>query len=113
MSRVEGVVEELLVEEGDFVREGQTLCILDDTDLQINLKLTKQQIAQARIQLEQAKIEQQKWLTQIANTKSELQRQETALKEQLVSEQEVDSKKCAVIRSCESRSVSIVTSRVM
>ena len=90
MSRVEGVVEQLLVEEGDFVRKGQVLCVLDDTDLQINLKLTEQQLAQARIQLEQSKIEQEKWLTQIANTKSELQRQETALKEQLVSEQDVD-----------------------
>ena len=82
MSRVEGVVQELLVEEGDFVRKDQTLCVLDDTDLQITLTLTKQQLAQARIQLEQAKIEQQKWLTQIENTKAELARQETALKEQ-------------------------------
>lgn len=89
MSRVEGIVKQLLVEEGDFVSEGQTLCVLDDTDLQINLTLTKQQLAQARIQLEQSKIEQDKWVTQISNTKSELQRQETALKEQLVSEQEV------------------------
>ena len=89
MSRVEGVVEELLVEEGDFVRKNQALCTLDDTDLQINLTLTKQQLAQARIQLEQAKIEQEKWRTQITNTKAELDRKETAFNEQLVSEQEV------------------------
>lgn len=89
MARVEGVVEDLLVEEGDLVRKGQALCTLDDTDLQINLTLTKQQLAQARIQLEQAKIEQEKWSTQITNTKAELDRKETAFKEQLVSEQEV------------------------
>ncbi len=88
-ARVEGVVEDLLVEEGDFVRKGQALCTLDDTDLQINLTLTKQQLAQAGIQLEQAKIEQEKWRTQITNTKAELDRKETAFQEQLVSEQEV------------------------
>ena len=83
------MVEELLVEEGDFVREGQTLCALDDTDLQINLTLTKRQLAQARVQLEQAKIEAEKAATQITNTKAELERKETAFREQLVSEQEV------------------------
>ena len=88
-ARVDGVVEELLVEEGDFVREGQTLCALDDTDLQINLTLTKRQLAQARVQLEQAKIEAEKSATQITNTKAELERKETAFREQLVSEQEV------------------------
>ena len=88
-ARADGVVEDLLVEEGDFVREGEGLCTLDDTDLQISLRLTKRQLAQARVQLESAKIEQQKSVVQIENTKAELERKETAFREQLVSEQEV------------------------
>ena len=88
-ARVDGIVEELNVEEGDFVREGQALCTLDDTDLQINLTLTKRQMAQAGVQLEQAKIQAEKSATQITNTKAELERKETAFQEQLVSEQEV------------------------
>ncbi|HUG82434.1 MAG TPA: efflux RND transporter periplasmic adaptor subunit [Bryobacterales bacterium] len=88
-ARVDGVVQGMPVEEGDFVREGQTLCTLDDTDLQITLRLTKRQLAQARVQLESAAIEQQKSSAQIENTKAELQRKETAFREQLVSEQEV------------------------
>lgn len=88
-ARVDGIVQQMPVEEGDFVREGQTLCALDDTDLQINLRLTKRQLSQARVQLESAAIEQQKSASRIENTKAELQRKETAFREQLVSEQEV------------------------
>jgi membrane fusion protein (multidrug efflux system) len=88
-ARVDGIVEQMNVEEGDFVREGQALCTLDDTDLQINLTLTKRQLAQAGVQFEQAKIQAEKSATQITNTKAELARKETAYQEQLVSEQEV------------------------
>ena len=89
-TQVDGVVEELLVEEGDFVKRGQLLCRLDDRELQINLTLHRQQLAQAKLQLEKSKIQQEKTAVQIENTKAELARKETAFAEQLVSEQEVD-----------------------
>ena len=89
-TQVDGVVEELLVEEGDFVERDQLLCELDDRELQINLTLNRQQLAQAKLQLEKSKIQREKATVQIRNTKAELARNETAFAEQLVSEQEVD-----------------------
>ena len=89
-TQVDGVVEDLLVEEGDFVERDQLLCELDDRELQINLTLNRQQLAQAKLQLEKSKILRQKTAVQIENTKVELNRKDTAFKEQLVSEQEVD-----------------------
>ena len=89
-TQADGVVEELLVEEGDFVNRDQLLCKLDDRELQINLTLNRQQLAQAKLQLEKSKIQRDKATVQIRNTKAELTRHETAFAEQLVSEQEVD-----------------------
>ena len=89
-TQADGVAEKLLVEEGDFVEQGQLLCELDDRELQINLTLNRQQLAQAKLQLEKSGIQREKTAVQIENTKVELNRKETAFKEQLVSEQEVD-----------------------
>ena len=84
-----GVVSTLEVEEGDLVRTGDLLCRLDDSEFQIRLKLTEQRMAQARLQQERAKIRLEQSGVQIKNTKQELDRQETAGKEGLVSEQVV------------------------
>ncbi len=84
-----GVVSTLHVEEGDVVRKGDLLCRLDDSELQIRLKLAEQRMAQARLQQERAKIRLEQSGVQIKNTKQELDRQETAAKEGLVSEQVV------------------------
>jgi len=40
-----GIVREVLVEPSDEVQEGQTLLILDDTDLQISLRVANEQVA--------------------------------------------------------------------
>ena len=84
-----GVVKEVLVEEGDQVENGRLLCLLDDTELLIRLKLTEQKLAQAKLQLEKAHIRERKAQIQIANTKVELARKEDAYAEKLVSEEEV------------------------
>ena len=84
-----GVLSTLHVEEGDVVGKGDVLARLDDSDLQIRLKLAEQRLAQAKLQQERAKIRLQQTEVQIKNTKEELDRQETAGKEGLVSEQVV------------------------
>ena len=84
-----GVVKKVLVEEGDRVGNGRLLCLLDDTELLIRLKLTEQKLAQAKLQLEKARIRERKAQIQIANTKVELTRKEDAYADKLVSEEEV------------------------
>lgn len=84
-----GVLSTLHVEEGDVVGKGDVLARLDDSDLQIRLRLAEQRLAQAKLQQERAKIRFQQTEVQIKNTKEELDRQETAGKEGLVSEQVV------------------------
>jgi len=88
-SRTDGIVKEMLAEEGDFVKEGQVLCRLDDTQLQIRLQSGLQRLAQAKLQKEKARIRQQKASVQIKNTKEELGRYEDLYKNKLVSESEV------------------------
>ncbi len=88
-SQATSVVKKVLVEEGDRVENGRLLCLLDDTELLIRLKLTEQKQAQARLQLEKAHIRERKAQIQIANTKVELTRKEDAYADKLVSEEEV------------------------
>ena len=38
-TQAEGIVQKVLAEEGDFVKEGQVLCLLDDTQVRIKLQL--------------------------------------------------------------------------
>ena len=79
----------MAVEEGDFVKSGQLLCLLDDRELQINLELTRQRLEQTKVQLASAKILQAKNKTQIENKRAELDRNEKALAEGLVSDTDV------------------------
>lgn len=88
-TQAEGVVIEILAEEGDYVERGQPLCRLDGRDLEIRLVLTEERLAQARLQLEKSGIRREKAQVQIENSKAELQRQEEAYAEKLVSEREV------------------------
>ena len=88
-SQAEGVVIEVLAEEGDYVSEGKVLCLLDDRQLQISLALAEQRAAQSRLQLEKATIRKEKAAVQILNTEVELRRKEAAFAEDLVSEEEV------------------------
>lgn len=88
-SQGQGVVKRLLVEEGDLVKEGQVLCTLDDTDLQIRLQTTQQRLAQAKLQLEKGRIRQEKTQAQIRNGREDLGRLEKLFADRLVSEREV------------------------
>lgn len=89
-AQTEGIVRSLLVEEGDLVRQGQLLGRLDDRSLRIQLELTREKLAQAKLQLEKARIRREKAKVQIANTENERQRLQEAYEEQLISEREYD-----------------------
>lgn len=88
-ARTEGVVRELLVEEGTFVEKGQLLCRLDDSRLAIELQSAKQKLAQAKLQLEKASILQDKTDVQVSNAREEYERYKKLFDEGLVSEREV------------------------
>ncbi len=89
LSRSEGVVQNIAVEEGDFVRSGELLSQLDDRELRVDLELARQRLAQTRVQLESAQIVRQKLQAQVAAKKIELKRNEDALAEGLVSDTDV------------------------
>lgn len=84
-----GIVTSVKAEEGDFVKAGQVLCAIDDRDLQIDLELAKQRLAQTKIQLESAAIRAEQTRTRLRNKSSELERNEEALREGLLAESEV------------------------
>ena len=86
-ARSDGVVQSVLVEEGDFVKKGQVLCRLDDTDVKIRLQLARQKLAQAELQGETAGHREAQAVAQIENSRRELERIEKAYREDLVSEQ--------------------------
>lgn len=90
LSRSEGVVRRMAAEEGDFVRQGQLLCQLDDRELQVDLELARQRLAQTRVQLESAQIVREKIQSQFAAKNIELRRNVEALAEGLVSDTDVD-----------------------
>ncbi|MFQ5737532.1 MAG: efflux RND transporter periplasmic adaptor subunit [Acidobacteriota bacterium] len=89
LSQSEGRVEEMAVEEGDFVRKGQLLCRLDDRQLQIQLRSAQQKLAQAGFQSEKAESRRAKAQTQIRNSRDELNRYEKLYAAKLVSQREV------------------------
>jgi membrane fusion protein, multidrug efflux system len=88
-TQAEGIVQKVLAEEGDFVKEGQVLCTLDDTQVRIKLQLAEEKLEQAKLQMDKARIRQQKALAQIGHTQAEFERYEKARKEGLVSDKEV------------------------
>lgn len=88
-TQAEGIVQKVLAEEGDFVKEGQVLCTLDDAPVRIRLQLAQEKLEQAKLQMEKARIRQQKAAAQIGHTQAEFDRYEKARKEGLVSDKEV------------------------
>ncbi|MDE0623543.1 MAG: efflux RND transporter periplasmic adaptor subunit [Bryobacterales bacterium] len=84
-----GIVTSVKAEEGDFVKAGQVLCALDDRDLQIDLELVRQRLAQTKIQIEAAVIRAEQTRTRLRNKRTELERNEEALREGLLAESEV------------------------
>ena len=92
-TQAEGIVQKVLAEEGDFVKEGQVLCTLEDTQFQIRLRLAEEKLAQAKVQVERARIRQEKAAALLARTQADLTRYESAAKEGLASEQDVGNYK--------------------
>lgn len=88
-SQAEGVVKAVFVEEGDFVKQGQVMCQLDDAELKMRLELAKERLAQARLQQEKAKKRQEKASAQIEHTRKEVTRLQQAYDEKLIAEREV------------------------
>ena len=88
-ARTEGVVKELLVEEGAYVDKGQLLCRLDDTQPAIQLQSARQKLAQAKLQLEKAEILQDKTDVQVANAREDYERYQKLFDESLVSQRDV------------------------
>src|SRR6266536_3710010 len=91
--QAEGVVKAVLVEEGDFIKQGQVMCELDDAQLKIRLELAKERLAQARYQQERARERQQKAAAQIGNSRKEVVRLQQAFDEKLISQREVAQEK--------------------
>jgi membrane fusion protein, multidrug efflux system len=90
-TQAEGIVQKVLAEEGDFVKEGQVLCVLDDAQHRIRLELATEKLEQAKLQMDKARVRQEKATAQIGHTRAELDRYDKAHKEGLVSEKEVAS----------------------
>lgn len=88
-AQADGVVREVLVEEGDVVTTGQVLCRLDDNESKIRLQSARQKLAQAKLQLEKARIRGEKAEVQVSNTRDEYERYQKLYAERLVSEREV------------------------
>lgn len=89
VAQVAGLVTSVDAEEGDFVRSGQLLCSLDDRELQIDLELATQRLAQTKIQLEAAGIRREQTEAKLRNKRAELERNEEALAQGLLAESEV------------------------
>lgn len=68
-AKITGRLSEVLIEEGDRVREGQVLARLDDTDANARLELARSQVAAARAQLGQLQ-------AQLAQSQRDFKRQQ-------------------------------------
>lgn len=88
-SQTEGRIKEVLAEEGDFVQRGQSLCLLDDTELRVRLLSSEQRLAQARLQMEKARVRGEKAAIQIKSASEDLQRYRKLYDERLVSQRDV------------------------
>ena len=83
-AKVTGKVIEVLIEEGQIVKEGDVLARLDDTEARAQLSLNQSQLALARSQV--AEIE-----AMLAQAERDYVRQGELLRRQLVSEQSLDA----------------------
>ncbi|MFQ5876070.1 MAG: efflux RND transporter periplasmic adaptor subunit, partial [Dehalococcoidia bacterium] len=92
-AQTDGVVRRVLVEEGDVVKEGQLLCQLDDREAQIRLQLAREKLAQAKWQLEKARIRKQKAAVLVKHSQEEVRRLQHAYDAQLISEKEYAAEK--------------------
>jgi RND family efflux transporter MFP subunit len=82
-SKVTGKIQEVLVEEGMTVKEGQLLARLDDTTSRPLLDLAQRQLAASRKDLEEVQV-------RLAEAQRNLRRTEQLRTDKLVSEQQLD-----------------------
>ena len=82
-ARVNALVEEIEVEEGDLVREGQVVARLDDREIKNEFEQAKIAVDQAQFSLQQAEVRSQL-------SESNYQRSASLLEQKLISEQEFD-----------------------
>lgn len=94
-----GRVAEVLVEEGDFVRQGQVLARMDVQETEASLRSAQAQAEQAQRSYEQAKhvVEQRRGELDLAV--KELERDETLLTKGFATQQKVDQQRTAKVTS--------------
>jgi RND family efflux transporter MFP subunit len=83
-AKITGKITEVLIEEGQSVREGEVLARLEDTDARAQLALARAQLAAARAQLAELR-------AQLAQAERDYVRQQELARRQLVSEQSLDA----------------------
>jgi HlyD family secretion protein len=74
--KVTGVLWEIHVSKGDEVKKGQVLATIEDNDLIDRLEIEKAAVTQAQLQLENAKINQEKAESGVANANTSLRQAE-------------------------------------
>ena len=85
-SKIAGKLADVLIEEGEYVKAGQVLARLDDTDAQAHLDLVKARLAAARAQLGQTE-------AQLEQAQRDLQRQQELRAKSLTSEVELETQR--------------------
>ena len=88
-TQITGTLTQVLIDEGDHVREGQILARLDDTAQQASL-------AQAQAQLQAAQATQMQVQAQLDQARRDLARDEDLVQRQLVSQQAVETARTQV-----------------
>src|SRR5262252_935960 len=82
-AQITGTLTEVLIEEGDRVKEGQVIARLDDT-------AQRAQLAQAQAQLHAAPATLQQWEAQLGQARRDAQRGDDMVGRKLVSQQSVE-----------------------
>lgn len=82
----DGIIREVLVNEGDYVRKGQVLATLDDTQARLQLEQARQELSQERAQLRPLQL-------RLAATQREYARLVPLAADESVARQELDQMK--------------------
>jgi membrane fusion protein (multidrug efflux system) len=89
-SRITGIIEKLLVDEGVRVKKGQVLAQLDQSDYILSLKLTKLQYNNSVDQVDKGEAEIKRTTMNLATSKKDLQRVQDLLKKGFTQQQKLD-----------------------
>jgi RND family efflux transporter MFP subunit len=94
-SRINGIIEKFLVDEGIRVKKGQTLAQLDQSDYILNLKLAKLQHKNSFGQVAKGEAEIKRSTINFATSKKDLQRVQDLFKKSFAQQQQLDHAKNA------------------